>query len=125
VFKCANLCCALKSVNSSFLLVPRVEISPILDSSDKRVYEEVKVVIMCCMLSGVTGMGCCSAKEHEEQECRLVSLVLLLSKMFVVIMSQRLVPTLKAPKRSWKIQFLSSLATIGGTTTLGSQNCLS
>jgi hypothetical protein len=98
-------------VNSSFLLVPRVEISPILDSSDKRVYE-VKVVIMCGMLSGVTGMGCCSAKEHEEQECRLVSLVLLLSKMFVAIMSQRLVPTLKAPKRSWKIQFLSSLATI-------------
>jgi hypothetical protein len=80
---------------------------------------------MCGMLSGVTGMGCCSAKEHEEQECKLVSLVLLLSKMFVVIMSQRLVPTLKAPKRSWKIQFLSSLATIGGTTTLGSQNCLS
>ena len=98
-------------MNSSFLLVPRVEISPILDSSDKRVYE-VKVVIMCGMLSGVTGMGCCSAKEHEEQECRLVSLVLLLSKMFVAIMSQRLVPTLKAPKRSWKIQFLSSLATI-------------
>lgn len=99
-------------MNSSFLLVPRVEISPILDSSDKRVYEEVKVVIMCGMLSGVTGMGCCSAKEHEEQECRLVSLVLLLSKMFVAIMSQRLVPTLKAPKRNWKIQFLSSLATI-------------
>lgn len=98
-------------MNSSFLLVPRVEISPILDSSDKRVYE-VKVVIMCGMLSGVTGMGCCSAKEHEEQECRLVSLVLLLSKIFVAIMSQRLVPTLKAPKRSWKIQFLSSLATI-------------
>lgn len=87
MFKCANLCCGLNSVNSSFLLVPRIKISPILDNSDKGVYEKAKVVIIYGMLFGVTRMGCCSTKEHKERDCRLVSLVLLLSKMFVVIMS--------------------------------------
>lgn len=57
MFKCANLCCALKSVSSSFLLVPRVVIWPILDGSDKGVYEEAITVITCGMIFGVTWMA--------------------------------------------------------------------
>ena len=123
MFECANLCCAPKSVNSSFLLVPKVEISPILDGSYEGVSKEETFVIICGMLSSVIRMGYCSTKEHEERE--LVSLMLPLSKMFVAIMSQRLVPTLKAPKYSWKIYFLYSFAFIEGVTMFGSVNCLS
>jgi hypothetical protein len=98
VFECANLCCAPKSVNSSFLLAPKIEISPILDGSYEGVSKEETFVIMCGMISSIIRMGYCSAKEYEGRE--LVSLMLLLSKMFVAIISQRLVPTLKAPKCS-------------------------
>ena len=102
MFECANLCCAPKSVNSSFLLVPKVKISPILDGSYEGVSKEETFVIMCGMLSSVIRMGYYFAKEYEGREL-LLSLMLLLSKMFVAIMSQRLVPTMKAPKCSWKI----------------------
>lgn len=92
MFECANLCCAPKSVDSSFLLVPKVKISPILDGSYEGVSKEETFVIICGMLFSVIRMGYCSTKEHEGWE--LVSLMLLLSKMFVAIMSQRLVSTL-------------------------------
>lgn len=92
MFECANLCCALKSVNSSFLLVLKVKISPILDGSYEGVSKEETFVIICGMLFSVIRMGYYSTKEHEGRE--LVSLMLLLSKMFVAIMSQRLVSTL-------------------------------
>lgn len=87
MFKCANVCYALKSVSSSFLLVPKVVIWPILDGLDKGVYEEATTMITCGMIFGGTWIGFCCTKKHEEWRFRLESSMLLSLKMFVAIMS--------------------------------------